>query len=128
LKDATMTQPLHEISGSQREAPHGMRATERVPGDEQIPVSLYLKPRDGTAAPSAAPAPFTSRAALASNRAEDHAEDCKAIRAFADAAGLTVTHEDPARRLVQLSGPAAVMEQAMDRRRVMILEPSPRKN
>ncbi len=107
-----MTEPLQELPGSVRDAPHGMRSTGRVPGSQDVLISLYLKPRRGEEDAGAIPAAFQSRTALAGQRATEHADDCEAIRAFARTAGLTVVHEDPARRLVQLSGTVSAMEQA----------------
>jgi kumamolisin len=103
-----MAEQTQELPGSRREAPHGMRSTGRVPGDEPITISVYLKAKD---APETS-GKFSSRAELASARGADHAEDIAAITAFAEAAGLDVAESDPARRLVRLSGTAAAMEQA----------------
>jgi kumamolisin len=103
-----MEQNLQEITGSRRDAPHNMHATARVAGSEPITISLYLKPT-GSAPDAGA---FDSRAALASDRAVDHAEDIVAITAFANAAGLRVETSDAARRLIRLSGTASAMESA----------------
>ena len=106
-----MPPTLHEIPGSRREAPLDLRATGRVPADEAIVVSVYLRPKSPAPATPVSGS-FESRATVAGSRAQDHAEDCAAIRAFARASGLSVSHEDPARRLVQLSGAASAMEAA----------------
>jgi len=111
-KEEIMAPPLLELPGSVRDAPHGMRSTGRVPGTQDVTISLYLKPQSDRGVAQAPSAAFQSRATLASQRATQHADDCKAIRAFAETAGLTVAHEDPARRLVQLSGTVSAMEQA----------------
>ena len=60
-----------ELPGSHRDAPTGLRAIGRVPTDESITVSLYLKPRDGDAA---VPAALSSRAALRQAGEADNAE------------------------------------------------------
>ena len=106
-----MPPTLHEIPGSRREAPLDFRTTGRVPADEAIVVSVYLRPKSPAPATPVSGS-FESRATVAGSRAQDHAEDCAAIRAFARASGLSVSHEDPARRLVQLSGAASAMEAA----------------
>jgi kumamolisin len=93
------------LAGSEHAAPRGMKAIGRVPGDEPITVSLYLTPRGQ--------APTTcSRQELRGQREKDHAPDLEAVRAFARDAGLEIVTEDAARRLVQLRGPAAAIEQA----------------
>jgi kumamolisin len=92
-----------EFGASAREAPKGTRHGD-VPPDEAMEVSLYLKPRGGTAG--------LSREALAARRAEDHAGDIALVQEFADAAGLAVLEVDPARRLVRLGGTAAQMQAA----------------
>jgi kumamolisin len=74
-----------------------------VPGDQAITVSLYLKPRSAASG---------SRAEILQRRTTDHAADFKALHKFAKAAGLTIVAENPARRLIQLAGPAAAMEAA----------------
>ena len=104
-----MADQMHPLEGSHRDAPQGMRSLGRVAADEPITISIYLRPQ------SSAPAEggrFAERAALASTRAADHADDIAAVTALADEAGLKVEESDPARRLVRLSGPAAAMEKA----------------
>ena len=93
------------LAGSEHPTPRGMTAIGRVPGDEPITVSLYLKPRPAAGAAS-------SRSALRARREQDHAPDLAAVRAFAKEAGLDVVTEDAARRLVQLHGTAAAFEAA----------------
>jgi kumamolisin len=106
---------LQELPGS-RHAPHrGMRAIGRVPGDEPITVSLYLKdtsPDLLLASEESPPGAFASRASLRQQRAADHAEDIAALTAFAAENALAVVATDPARRLVQLKGNAAALEKA----------------
>jgi len=92
-----------EFGASEREAPTGKRHGD-VPQDEAIEVSLYLKPRGGTAG--------LSRQAVAAQRAQDHAGDIALVQDFADTAGLTVVEVDPARRLIRLGGTAGQMQAA----------------
>ena len=102
-----MVEDRQILAGSEHPAPRGMKAIGRVPGDEPITISLYLKPKEQQAAPSTC-----SRAELGAQREKDHATDLDAIRAFAKDAGLEVVTEDAARRLVQLRGQAAAIEAA----------------
>jgi kumamolisin len=74
-----------------------------VPADEQLEVSVYLKPRSGGR---------TSRADLAATRAAQHANDFKLVEEFASDHGLTVTATEPARRLVRLRGTASQFQAA----------------
>ncbi|WP_084455121.1 S53 family peptidase [Novosphingobium rosa] len=101
-----MADPTQPLAGSHRDAPRDMRATGRVPADEQIAVSLYIRPADK------ATEAVTDRAALHAARSAEHAEDIAAIEAFAKSHGLTVTECCPERRLIRLSGPASAVEQA----------------
>lgn len=109
-----MTETTTELPGSRHSAPSNVRAIGRVPEDEPITVSVYLK--DGTGDPlleAQSPAgKIRSRTALRESRAQDHEADVSAIEAFAKAHKLTVEHSDPARRLVQLKGNAADIEAA----------------
>lgn len=102
-----MVENRQTLTGSEHAAPRGMRQIGRVPGDEPITVSLYLKPRE------AAPTPC-SREELRGQREKDHATDIDAVRTFARASGLEIVTEDASRRLVQLRGPAAAIESAFD--------------
>ena len=95
------------LPGSEHSAPRGMKAIGRVPGDEPITISLYLKPK-GQGVPNG-----FSRADLRAQREQDHAADIDAVRAFAKDSGLDIIMEDAARRLVQLRGPAAAVESAV---------------
>ena len=102
-----------ELPGSRHSAPLSMRALERVPEDEPITVSVYLKDRSGDPLLEASnQGAFQSRASLRDQRAQDHADDLAAVEAFARAHGLEVKHADAARRLVQLKGNAADIEKA----------------
>jgi len=103
-----MAEQTLPLVGSHREAPRDMRSTGRVPADEPITVSVYLK---GTSAPAAA-ARITSRAGLADARDAEHAEDITALTTFATSNGLTVETSDAGRRLVRMSGTASAMEAA----------------
>jgi kumamolisin len=95
------------LAGSEHSAPRGMKAIGRVPADEPITVSLYLKP----AGQSPAVQPL-SRTALRAQRESEHAADIDAVRGFARDAGLEIVTEDAARRLIQLRGKAAAIEAA----------------
>ncbi len=78
------TQPL---PGSYREAPGDMRAAGRVAADEQITVSLYLKP--------AGEAPVLSdRASMLAARSTEHGDDLAAVSDFASSNGLTIAGSD----------------------------------
>lgn len=74
-----------------------------VPAGEQFEVSIYLKPRNTSAA---------SRAEFAAARAAAHADDFKLLKEFASDHGLTVTATEPAKRLIKLSGTAAQFQAA----------------
>ena len=100
------TQPL---AGSHRDAPHDMQAIGRVPANEPITISLYLK---SLTPASSDTAHIESRAALSDARGTEHADDITAITKFAEANGLKVEASDGGRRLIQLNGTAAVMEKA----------------
>ena len=102
-----------ELPGSRHSAPNAMQAIGRVPGDEPITVSVYLKDRSGDPlldAPQGGE--FHSRRALRKEREADHADDLAAVRSFAQSHRLEVTHADAARRLVQLKGNATDIEKA----------------
>jgi kumamolisin len=94
------------LAGSEHSAPRGMKAIGRVPSDEPITISLYLKPKGQGSSNS------VSRADLRAQREKDHAADIDAVRAFAKDSGLDIIVEDAARRLIQLRGPAAAVESA----------------
>ncbi|WP_019832353.1 S53 family peptidase [Sphingomonas sp. PR090111-T3T-6A] len=100
-----MAEDRQILPGSEHDAPRGMKAIGRVPGDEPITVSLYLKPRG-------MPPKACSREELQGQREKDHASDLDMVRAFARDAELEIVTENAARRLVQLRGPAAAIERA----------------
>jgi kumamolisin len=90
-----------------------MRSIGRVPDDEPITVSVYLKDRSGDSLlESGDTVTVHPRAAVRQQREVDHAEDLSAVNAFAGEQGLEIVHTDPARRLIQLRGSAAELEKA----------------
>ena len=107
-----MVESRRELAGSRHPAPRGMKAIGRVPEDEPITVSLYLKAREEEEAQPRASETFHSRAELQKAREALHADDVAAIAAFAGETGLEVVETDLARRLVKLRGNAAAIEQA----------------
>ena len=98
------TQHFVELGGSHRSMPEGAHQIGPVAPDQQIVVSIYLKPRETSAA--------VERSSLAHARAALHATDIDAVTAFAQAHALTVVETSPARRLVKLSGTAAHFQTA----------------
>ena len=92
------------LDGSHLSLPAGARPGGLVPGDQRLEVSVYLKPRDETAPAGATHA--ERHAALAASRAKLHADDIKAVEAFARAHGLEVVQTVPVRRYVRLAGTA----------------------
>lgn len=103
---AEQTQPL---VSSHRDAPPAMHASGRVPADEPITVSVYLK---GPVPALRGAGQIDSRVSLATARNAEHADDIAALQAFAKTYGLTVETTDAARRLVRLTGTTATMEKA----------------
>lgn len=106
-----MPNPVVELPGSHHPAPSGLRALGRVPEDQPITVSLYLRP-DAAAAPHTGV--VTSRAAMRMAREGAQVETMAQIAAWARGAGLELAGHEPARRLVRLSGTARALEQAFD--------------
>ena len=105
---------LVELPGSHHDAPVGKRVGA-VPAEQVIEISIYLKDRDGDPllrVPPGGSAPTATRSAVAAVRRDEHQDDIKAVADFADAQGLTIVQEDPARRLVRISGPAAKVQAA----------------
>ncbi len=96
------------FEASRRHPPLAATRTGDVPADEQIEISVYLKPQH-VAAPGEAEHP---REALRAARAERHRDDIKLITDFAAEQGLTVVSVEPGRRLVKLSGSAAKLQAA----------------
>jgi len=107
-----MTKTRIELPGSRHPAPPNMQPVGRVPEDEPITVSVYLKDRSGNPLLDGSETQFHSRASLREVREQHHAEDLAAIRSFAEDHGLEVQLADTARRLVQLTGNAADLEKA----------------
>src|ERR1700737_3179572 len=81
-----------------------------VPGDERFEVSIYLKPRNNEHA--ALRGSIDPRAALASRRSAQHADDFKLVQEFAKEHGLSVIATEPAKRLIKLNGTAAQFQAA----------------
>ena len=86
-----------------------------VPADERFEVTIYVKPRNGerdaTVVGSGDP-----RAALASRRSAQHADDFKLIEEFAKDHGLSVVAQEPVRRRIRLAGTAAQFQTAFQTR------------
>lgn len=95
-----------ELAGSRHAFPAHMRAIGRVPDDQAITISIYLKAREEGV--GAAP----SRTAIREARASSHADDFDAIAVFAENAKLQVIQRDAARRLMKLRGSARALERA----------------
>jgi kumamolisin len=104
-KDLLMNVQRHELPGSHRQPLAEAKSLGRVPDDEIITVSLYLKPHDE-------PMTAQSRTALRQHRETAHADDFAKVVHFAEEAGLSVVETDAARRLVKLSGTASALQQA----------------
>ncbi len=98
-----------QFQPSERPAPGDATRVAPVAPDEQIEVSIYLKPRE---APAAAPSGGATIGAMRAQREELYRDDVRLVADFAAANGLTVVAAEPARRLVKLSGPASRMQQA----------------
>ncbi len=96
------------FEASRRPPPAAATRMGDVPDDEQIEISIYLKPRDLSPAPDS----DHPRAALSAARAEVHKDDIRLISEFAGEHGLTVLSVEPGRRLVRLSGSAAKLQAA----------------
>ncbi len=88
------------IPGSERPAPAGQRTGACDPG-EQAEISVYLKPPE---APGPGQGDFHDRASLHAARAEALKPALAQLASFAQAHGLTVSEQDPGRRLVKLTG------------------------
>ena len=107
-----MTLELRELPGSNRPALGDLTSLGRIPDDEQIMVSVYMKPRGAASAAVPGQATIESRSALRQGREAVHADDISAVSAFADSAGLTVIETDVGRRLIQLKGTVSALEHA----------------
>lgn len=111
-----------EIPGSHRDAPKGLPAiasAHAAAPAEPIEISVYLKDRDGDdllgqgpISASEAAVKNASAQQLASQRAAQYADAFAKIASFANETGLAVVKQDPARRLVKLSGPIDKVEAA----------------
>src|SRR6187402_687639 len=114
MRRIDMTSQRTELPGSRHSAPWGMNPIGRIAYNEPITVSVYLKDRspDPLDPEIATAEQFQSRAAMRQTRSDEHAEDLSAVKAFATDHDLTIGVADPARRLVQISGDAAKIEQA----------------
>jgi kumamolisin len=94
-------QPSHRV------APAANRKAD-VPADEQIEVSLYLKPK----AAHAGDAGGMTREHMAARRQAEHQDDIDRVIEFARETGLNVVSVEAGRRLIKLAGPAGKMEAA----------------
>ncbi len=114
-----------EIPGSYREAPSEtpVAAAHSAAPSERAEISVYLKDRDPD--PLLSQAPITAKEAAAAKhnappktaeisaqRAQSYAEDFAKVAAFARETGLSIVKEDPARRLIKISGPIDKLEAA----------------
>jgi kumamolisin len=101
-----------DFAPSYRTLPAGAQREADVPSDENIEVSVYLKPRsDATSGEEALPHQ-NRRAALHARRAIEHQDDIRLLTEFAVGSGLKVSTVDVGQRLVKLSGPASKMQEA----------------
>jgi kumamolisin len=102
------------IDGSRREFFSGHERVEAVDEQEVVTVTVYLRDR-GSATPSdSQELGHLSREKWADAHGSDP-EDVAAVRAFAQAHGLTVEDEDPddrARRRIRLTGPLEALRSA----------------
>jgi kumamolisin len=111
-----------EIPGSHREPPKGLPAIASAHAStsaEPIEISVYLKDRSaddlleqGPISAEAAAEKNASAPDIAGRRAVEYADDFAKITEFANETGLAVVKQDPARRLVKLSGPIDKVEAA----------------
>jgi kumamolisin len=113
-----------EIPGSHREPPKGLpaiAAAHAAPHGEPIEISVYLKDRSADDLLKQGPVSGSEAAAAAKNaqardigshRAVGYADDFAKIADFASETGLAIVKQDPARRLVKLSGPIDKVEAA----------------
>jgi kumamolisin len=105
------------LRGSERSAPKGALRVGPAEAQEQISVSVYVKPRTPVAttlrAQQAGTMPRLSRAEYTELHGA-HRDDVALVESFAQAHGLQVIEVDPARRLVKLSGTVAAMSAAFE--------------
>src|SRR5215475_2062218 len=115
-----------EIPGSHRDLPEEAQAIAPAAhpkgSAESIEISIYLKPREADALLQQPPITAQEAAAtgqghalprdVGAERATSYADDLAKISAFANKNGLSIVKEEPARRLVKLSGPIDKIEAA----------------
>jgi kumamolisin len=114
-----MPEPRQILLGSARIAAAGARLVGKTDGAAQISVTVVLKRKQDIqqvdlhrhALLRPHERPITDRAAFAEQYGAS-SEAIDAIRAFATTHGLTITNVDQARRVIELSGTVANMEQA----------------
>ncbi len=99
------------LPGSERSPMHGSTCIGPADPNAPISVTLYLRPR--ASVPEPGQATPISREEFEKAYGADPA-DIQTVVAYAQGQGLTVTEQDPARRLVKLSGPLAVFQKAFD--------------
>jgi len=108
------------LGGSHRTSPAGSRLIGPVHPDEQVEVTIRLRPRaaippqvkaDLTTGRSHKDRRYMTRAELSANHGAS-AEDIAKVAAFAQAQNLAVVHTSEARRSVWLSGTVAQMSAA----------------
>jgi kumamolisin len=90
------------LPGSHRSVPPGKKVGAINP-EEPAEISVYLK------APAAG---LSDRATLQQNRQNQLAAPIARLKDFAAEYGLTITLEDPARRLIKLGGPLGKLQEA----------------
>lgn len=106
------------LRGSYRAKPEGARIVGPVDPDDTVVVWVYLKNpavrthAPGSAADLAALASFTTRRALARQRAAEYRPALAAIRNFAKSNGIAVRSFQAGRRCVVLKGSSANMSKA----------------
>ncbi len=88
------------------------RRVGMAPANEQIEVSIYVKPKSHAAPQGAASAGPVQRSALLARRTAEHAGDFKLLRDFANEHGLSVVAVEPAKRRMRLAGTSAQFEAA----------------
>jgi kumamolisin len=99
------------IPGSERHPLPGATKKEKADPAERISVSIYVRPRRPLEEASAAPSRHLSREEFSATFGADPGDLAK-VKTFANVHHLTVQEEDPARRVVMVSGTVADMSQA----------------
>ncbi|MGH8137212.1 MAG: S53 family peptidase [Steroidobacteraceae bacterium] len=106
-----VSRSYREFRASHRAAPDAScRLVGDVPANEQLEVSIYLKPRGND--PHAMTGSANPRADLLARRSAQHAADFELLRSFAQDHGLSVLSVEPGKRLMRLSGTAAQFQAA----------------